>query len=99
MDVSESEYNAYYSLDSQRDFEDFCEADIRQTMEPSRSGSSTRYGTASSVEAQWMVESSSASINWLAGSSYIKFHIKITCIMTTFGSLYFVTFPNRSIII
>ncbi len=43
MDVSESEYNAYYSLDSQRDFEDFCEADIRQTMEPSRSGSSTRY--------------------------------------------------------
>ena len=43
MDVSESEYNAYYSLDSQRDFEDFCKADIRQTMEPSRSGSSTRY--------------------------------------------------------
>ena len=54
MDVSESEYNAYYRFDSQRDFEDFCEADIRQTMEPSRSGSSTRYrtGTASSVEAQ-----------------------------------------------
>ena len=42
MDVSESEYNAYYRLDSQRDFEDFCEADIRQTMEPSRSGSSIR---------------------------------------------------------
>ena len=56
MDVSESEYNAYNSLDSQRAFEDFCEADIRQTMEPSRSGSSTRYRytdcTASSVEAQ-----------------------------------------------
>ena len=37
MDVSESEYNAYYSLDSQRDFEDFCEADIRRYSVVSRS--------------------------------------------------------------
>ena len=92
MDVSQSEYNAYYSLDSQRDFEDFCEADIRQTMEPSWSGSSTRYRY-SVVSRSAMNESSSASINWLAGSSYIKFRVKIT-----FGSLYFV-FPNRSIIV
>ena len=39
MNVRYSETNAYYSLDSQRDFEDFCKADIRQTVEGSRPGS------------------------------------------------------------
>ena len=28
MNASDSETNAYYSLDGQRDFEDFCEVDI-----------------------------------------------------------------------
>ena len=36
MDVSYSESSDYYSLDSYRDFEDFCEAVIRQTVEESR---------------------------------------------------------------
>ena len=39
MNVRYSELRAYYSLDSQRDFEDFSEADIRQTVEGSRPGS------------------------------------------------------------
>ena len=39
MIVRYSETNAYYSLDSQRDFEDFCEADVGQTVEGSRPGS------------------------------------------------------------
>ena len=33
MDVNDSECNVHYSLDSQRDFEDFCEAVIRQTVD------------------------------------------------------------------
>ena len=36
MDVSYSESSDYYSLDSYRDFEDFCGAVIRQTVEESR---------------------------------------------------------------
>ena len=39
MNVRYSELRAYYSLNSQRDFEDFSEADIRQTVEGSRPGS------------------------------------------------------------
>ena len=34
MDASNSESNVHYGLDSQRDFEDFCEAVIRQTVDP-----------------------------------------------------------------
>ena len=33
MDVSYSESSDYYSLDSLRDFKDFCEVVIRQTVE------------------------------------------------------------------
>ena len=39
MNVRYSETNAHYSSDSQRDFEDFSEAYIRQTVEGSRPGS------------------------------------------------------------
>ena len=40
MDASDSETDANHCLDSHRDFEDFCEADIGQTIEGSRPGSS-----------------------------------------------------------
>ena len=36
MKASDSETNAYYNLESQRDFEDFCDSDIPQTVEGSR---------------------------------------------------------------
>ena len=42
MDVSYSESSDYYSLDSLRDFEDFCEVVIRQTVEENRPESRTR---------------------------------------------------------
>ena len=42
MDVSYSESSDYNSLDSLRDFEDFCEAVIRQTIEENRPESRTR---------------------------------------------------------
>ena len=42
MDVIDSESNAYYSLGSKRDFGDFCEAVIRQTVEGKRLESRTR---------------------------------------------------------
>ena len=42
MDVSYSESSDYYSLDSYRDFEDFCEVVIRQTVEENRPESRTR---------------------------------------------------------
>ena len=42
IDVSDSESNAYYSLESLRDFEYFCEAVIRQTVEGNRPESRTR---------------------------------------------------------
>ena len=43
MDVSYSESSDYYnSLDSLRDFEDFCEVVIRQTVEENRLESRTR---------------------------------------------------------
>ena len=41
MDVSYSESTDYYSLDSLRDFEDFCEVLIRQTVEENRPESRT----------------------------------------------------------
>ena len=42
MDVSYSESSDYYSLDSSREFEDFCEAVIRQTVEENGPESRTR---------------------------------------------------------
>ena len=39
VNVRYSATNAYYSLDSRRDFEHFREADFRQTVEGSRPGS------------------------------------------------------------
>ena len=42
MDVSYSESSDYYSLDSLRDFEDFCEVVIQQTVEENRPESRTR---------------------------------------------------------
>ena len=42
MDVSYSESSDYSSLDSLRDFEDFCEVVIRQTVEENRPESRTR---------------------------------------------------------
>ena len=91
MDVSYSESSDYYSLDSLRDFEDFCEVVIRQTVEENRPESRTR-------ATEWLSDT-----DWLASSlhkiSYNKyfltdsinsfFFLKITC-MATFNSRYFV---------
>ena len=98
MDVSDSESNDYYSLDSWRDFEDFCEAVIRQTVEENRPESRTRDPPSVS---EWVTLR--GWINWFASSlhkiSYNKyfltdlinsfFFLKITCV-ATFNSRYFV---------
>ena len=92
MDVSYSESSDYYSLDSYRDFEDFCEAVIRQTVEESRTRGPRHWVS------EWVSDT-----DWLASSlhkiSYNKyfltdlinsfFFLKITC-MATFNSRYFV---------
>ena len=50
MNASDCETNAYYSLDGQRDFEDFCEVDIREIVKASQLSSSTASSSQSAMD-------------------------------------------------
>ena len=80
MDVSYSESSDYYSLDSYRDFEDFCEAVIRQTVEESRTRGPRHWAS------EWVTLTDSQ-------VPYIKFHItntswRIWLILSSFWRLH-----------